>query len=119
MYSWYGGVTFDYSDSYSNAAANYSPPSLKGVGSFETDCMFYAVDPADQYFLYLSGQTPSLIAAGAHDGAPMGALPAAPAPELPCGQWGYLPADINKDCYVNLLDFQIIIEQWLSSTALE
>ncbi len=33
--------------------------------------------------------------------------------DLGCGSWGYLDSDINKDCYVNLLDFAILAEKWL------
>jgi hypothetical protein len=30
-----------------------------------------------------------------------------------CGDWGYLKADLNKDCYVDLRDFAIFASQWL------
>ncbi len=30
-----------------------------------------------------------------------------------CGAWGYSPADINKDCYVNDLDIIEMARQWL------
>ena len=30
-----------------------------------------------------------------------------------CGHWGYYPADINRDCYVNLRDFALFVFQWL------
>jgi len=33
--------------------------------------------------------------------------------ELTCGDWGYLPSDLNRDCYVNLVDFAIFAQQWL------
>lgn len=33
------------------------------------------------------------------------------APE--CGAWGYSPADINQDCYVNDLDIILMAQQWL------
>jgi len=33
-----------------------------------------------------------------------------------CGNWGFYPADLNKDCYVNLADFQIMASQWLGCT---
>jgi len=33
--------------------------------------------------------------------------------ELTCGDWGYLPSDLNRDCYVDLLDFAIFAQQWL------
>jgi hypothetical protein len=33
--------------------------------------------------------------------------------ELTCGDWGYLPGDLNRDCYVDLLDFAILAQQWL------
>jgi hypothetical protein len=36
--------------------------------------------------------------------------------ELTCGDWGYLPGDLNKDCYVNLADFAIFVEQWLKTS---
>ncbi len=32
-----------------------------------------------------------------------------------CGDWGYLPADFNRDCYVDLLDFSLLAKQWLQS----
>jgi hypothetical protein len=36
--------------------------------------------------------------------------------EQTCGDWGYLPTDLNRDCYVNLIDFAIFAEQWLETT---
>jgi len=33
--------------------------------------------------------------------------------ELTCGDWGYLRSDLNRDCYVDLLDFAIFAQQWL------
>ena len=33
-----------------------------------------------------------------------------------CGNWGFYPADLNQDCYVNLADFQIMASQWLDCT---
>ncbi|MCX5637020.1 MAG: hypothetical protein NTX52_04915, partial [Planctomycetota bacterium] len=33
--------------------------------------------------------------------------------ELTCGDWGYIPADFNRDCYVNLLDFAMLASKWL------
>jgi hypothetical protein len=33
-----------------------------------------------------------------------------------CGDWGYLKADLNKDCYVDLRDFAEFAAQWLQST---
>ena len=33
--------------------------------------------------------------------------------EETCGDWGYLTTDLNRDCYVNLIDFAIFAEQWL------
>ncbi len=30
-----------------------------------------------------------------------------------CGGFGYLPADISRDCYVDMLDLEILAEQWL------
>ena len=35
--------------------------------------------------------------------------------ELICGDWGYMRGDINKDCYVDLLDFAEFASEWLSS----
>lgn len=29
-----------------------------------------------------------------------------------CGEWGYLLADFNRDCYVDMLDFAIYAIQW-------
>jgi hypothetical protein len=37
--------------------------------------------------------------------------------ELTCGNWGYFPADLNRDCYVNLADFAIFAEQWLKTSS--
>jgi len=34
-----------------------------------------------------------------------------------CGDWGYMRGDINKDCYVDLLDFADFASEWLSSEA--
>jgi hypothetical protein len=33
--------------------------------------------------------------------------------ELICGDWGYMRADINKDCYVDMLDFAEFASQWM------
>jgi len=33
-----------------------------------------------------------------------------------CGEWGYLSADLNQDCYVNLDDFQLLASSWLECT---
>ncbi len=33
-----------------------------------------------------------------------------------CGDFGYLPADINKDCYVNDLDIKMLADNWLDCT---
>jgi len=33
-----------------------------------------------------------------------------------CGLWGYAPADLNHDCYVNLADLAQMALQWLSCT---
>jgi len=38
------------------------------------------------------------------------AVPAIPV----CGAWGYSPADINQDCYVNDLDIIEMAKQWLT-----
>lgn len=35
--------------------------------------------------------------------------------ELTCGDWGYLPSDFNRDCYVNLVDFVIFARLWLET----
>ncbi|UCG55795.1 MAG: LamG domain-containing protein [Phycisphaerales bacterium] len=35
--------------------------------------------------------------------------------ELTCGDWGYLPSDFNRDCYVNLADFMIFAKLWLET----
>jgi len=33
-----------------------------------------------------------------------------------CGDFGYLPADINKDCYVNIADLKLLVANWLDCT---
>ena len=33
--------------------------------------------------------------------------------EMICGDWGYLPSDINKDCYVNILDLRELAVKWM------
>lgn len=35
--------------------------------------------------------------------------------EETCGDWGYYVTDLNKDCYVNLLDFAIFASYWVGS----
>jgi len=30
-----------------------------------------------------------------------------------CGGFGYLPEDLNSDCYVDILDLKVLTEQWL------
>ncbi|HBG28834.1 MAG: hypothetical protein A2Y10_03630 [Planctomycetes bacterium GWF2_41_51] len=35
----------------------------------------------------------------------------------PCGAWGYLKGDLNKDCSVDFLDFAFIAENWLECDA--
>ena len=34
----------------------------------------------------------------------------------PCGEWGYLPMDFNKDCVVDVVDFSQFANEWLSCT---
>jgi len=36
--------------------------------------------------------------------------------ENECGAWGYHDADVNKDCYVDFLDFAMMAEKWLDCT---
>jgi len=33
--------------------------------------------------------------------------------ELTCGDWGYLRSDLNKDCYVDFVDFALLTDLWL------
>ncbi len=33
-----------------------------------------------------------------------------------CGVWGYDDMDFNRDCYVNLLDYALFVNQWLHCT---
>ena len=35
-------------------------------------------------------------------------------PGLGCGNWGYLYADLNEDCYVDIGDLVIIVQNWLT-----
>ncbi len=35
---------------------------------------------------------------------------------LTCGDWGHLRSDINRDCYVNLLDLVELATKWLNGT---
>ena len=40
-------------------------------------------------------------------------------PESPeCGDWGYYPGDINKDCYVDFTDLAIFLSEWPNCTDL-
>ncbi|MFI4911860.1 MAG: LamG-like jellyroll fold domain-containing protein [Sedimentisphaeraceae bacterium JB056] len=32
----------------------------------------------------------------------------------PCGYWGYHTGDLNKDCYVDIEDLKMIVDNWLS-----
>ncbi len=32
-----------------------------------------------------------------------------------CGDWGYLPTDLNYDCYVDLFDFALFAQQWMKT----
>ena len=34
--------------------------------------------------------------------------------ERGCGDWGYSPADINRDCVANMEDFVLFATNWLS-----
>ncbi|MBE0536490.1 MAG: hypothetical protein IH624_12560 [Phycisphaerae bacterium] len=36
--------------------------------------------------------------------------------DLGCGAWGYLPTDLNRDCYVNFADFAAFASQWMACT---
>lgn len=38
---------------------------------------------------------------------------------LECGDWGYKPGDINKDCVVNLEDLACLAQNWLTCTTPE
>ncbi len=31
-----------------------------------------------------------------------------------CGGFGYLPEDLNRDCYVDILDLKVLAEEWLA-----
>lgn len=35
---------------------------------------------------------------------------------LACGDWGYLDADLDKDCYVNIKDIALLAQSWLACT---
>jgi hypothetical protein len=37
-------------------------------------------------------------------------------PELVCGDLGYVPADLNEDCFVDIVDLEILVSDWLEST---
>lgn len=39
-------------------------------------------------------------------------------PEFGCGSWGYLPADINKDCIVDINDLVLFSASWLQDSEL-
>jgi subtilisin family serine protease len=34
---------------------------------------------------------------------------------LICGDWGYAPADVDKNCYVDVVDLDLIAQHWLES----
>lgn len=36
--------------------------------------------------------------------------------EVHCGDYGYLPADINQDCYLDMLDLHSLASEWLTCT---
>ena len=36
--------------------------------------------------------------------------------ELTCGDWGYLSADLNFDCYVDFRDYALLMSRWLETT---
>lgn len=36
--------------------------------------------------------------------------------DVQCGDLGYLPADINEDCYVDILDLKLVVSNWLGCT---
>ncbi len=51
---------------------------------------------------------------GEYDGASISAVNVSVIDdELTCGDWGYVPADFNQDCRVNLLDFAMLALRWL------
>lgn len=35
---------------------------------------------------------------------------------LECGDWGYLPSDLNRDCIIDLLDLVLMSQEWLLCT---
>jgi hypothetical protein len=35
--------------------------------------------------------------------------------ELSCGDWGYLPTDLNRDCVVDILDYALFASEWLDT----
>ena len=108
----------DYSDVGNSASYNFWNNNA-GVGTIEdVDPMFYSLDPAEPYFLYLTEATPVSVKYGAHDGTYMGALPVY-VPEPPeCGDWGYHSGDLNEDCYVNFADLVTFVSEWLDCTKL-
>ena len=36
-----------------------------------------------------------------------------------CGTWGYLPADYNQDCVVDMYDFELLAVVWLDGASME
>jgi len=113
------GPTVDYSDVGDSNSYNFWDSEQIGPNTIQdVDPMFYSTNPADPYFLYLSPSTPSSVLAGAHDGTYMGALPVYSPGPPECGDWGYYPVDLNKDCYVNFIDLVTFVNEWLDCTDL-
>ena len=45
--------------------------------------------------------------------------PDIPLPVEMCGAWGYLAADLNKDCKVDSLDLSLFVQDWLETTDID
>jgi len=77
----------------------YDDDVYEGKSAHKTDITHSATSADDNY----NGDTYATVEVNVYDN------------EQTCGDWGYLPTDLNTDCYVDLKDFARFAIRWLDT----
>ena len=116
LISW-PSVSADYTAFWNNVDGPVEDGASVGTGGLtDVEPKFASTDPNNDYFMYLAADCNTAITEGASDNGYMGARPLRES--LFCGDLGtvYLQPDLNTDCYVDLLDLNILAGGWLKCT---
>jgi hypothetical protein len=98
---------------YNGTASLYFNGELVDSISVPTETINPSTTPRVTLGAAMYGGSPESYFWGKIDEVRIGqAVPTSPE----CGYWGYSPADLNKDCYVNTVDLKMFVEQWLDCT---